>query len=336
MNINGYKVDKEVIIDTLNDVVCDYVGCIVDSDNVEEWLDFLGGIYFRDDLTDDNDEFLTSDWIDIGVDTDEKIFIGLWSFEDINEDEVIEFYTKLIIKQMLTESTGKHFMDSGGAYGRHWQENQKNGIKTGKIPVYWSKNDTEKTCDIVPIIPIFDYLSKTVEYTKECQMLESLLPHLNYDIVHYIADIINNPSDYNTQLQVFEENDYLGSNVRNTYNYDTTLNQDFLYIWFTYDSDDYIAISIHNGCDIRGGYTDVHVFKVRWAEEMEMAKYEANIYCKCLMHDYRQSDPSYIRYWDWDDFINEKFIYAHSYEDEDGNLRCKYCNEIIGSYMIDI
>ena len=26
---------------------------------------------------------------------------------------------------MLTESTGEHFLDSGGDDGRHWQQNQK-------------------------------------------------------------------------------------------------------------------------------------------------------------------------------------------------------------------
>ena len=35
--------------------------------------------------------------------------------------------TEQVIYEMLTESTGKHFLDSGGATGRHWQQNQ---IKT--------------------------------------------------------------------------------------------------------------------------------------------------------------------------------------------------------------
>ena len=255
----------------------------------------------------------------------------------MNNDEEIEQTTKKIITEMLTESTGKALMDSGGIYGRHWEENQKNGIKTGGQPVYWSKDDKTKTCEIVPIVPTFDYLLKTVQYTEECQMLESLLPHLNYDILHYIEDIIKNPSEYDAKLQVFEDNDYLGSDVRNTYNYDTILTQGLLYIWFTYDTDDYIAISIHNGCDIRGGYTNIHIFKVDWADEMEMAKYEALIDCECRMHNYRQIDPNNIIYDNGgDEQVNEKFIYAHSYVDENHDLRCKYCNKKIKSYMIDI
>ena len=28
--------------------------------------------------------------------------------------------------EMLQENTGRHMLDSGGAYGRHWERNQKN------------------------------------------------------------------------------------------------------------------------------------------------------------------------------------------------------------------
>lgn len=251
-------------------------------------------------------------------------------------DEKIKQLTDKIIADMLTESTGTHFMDSGDAYGRHWEENQRNGIKTGSQPVFFYIDDDNKSCSISPIIPIFDFLSSTVEYTEECQMLESLLPHLNYDILHYIEDVIANPSNYDSTLQVFERNSLFDSKVTNSYNYDNTLSQVMLYVWFEYDCDDYIAISIHNGCDVRGGYTDIHIFKVNWAEEMHMAQFEANIQCKCGMHNYQQLDPNYIVYNNqYDNKLNDKFVYTHSYEDENGDLRCKYCNELIIGEMID-
>ena len=40
--------------------------------------------------------------------------------------------TAKIIYKMLTESTGKHMLDSGGAYGRHWERNQKKSFKDFK------------------------------------------------------------------------------------------------------------------------------------------------------------------------------------------------------------
>ena len=33
--------------------------------------------------------------------------------------------TEKVIYEMLTEGTGTHVLDSGGAAGRHWQHNQK-------------------------------------------------------------------------------------------------------------------------------------------------------------------------------------------------------------------
>ena len=245
--------------------------------------------------------------------------------------------TEQIITEMLTESTGKALMDSGDAYGRHWEDNQKNGIKTGQQPVDFYINKDNQTCAITPNVAIFDYLKESLEYTEECQMLESLLPHLNYDALYNIESIVNNPSNYPKELQLFERNEYFGSNVYNTYNDEDCLTQGFQYIWFTYDADDYIAISIHNGCDIRGGYTDIHIFKVEWSEEFTMARCEAFIDCECGMHKYQQLDPIYMVYNNgYDEEVNEKFIYAHSYKDNNGDLRCKYCNHIISSSAISI
>ena len=132
-----------------------------------------------------------------------------------------------------------------------------------------------------------------------------------------------------------QENNLFGSEVMNSYNYENALSQVFQYIWFEYDYDEYIAISIHNGCDIRGGYTDIHIFKVEWSEEMWGAKNQANVYCKCGMHDYRETNNR-LEYWRIDTEVNQKYIYAHSYTDKNGNLRCKYCDEIICCEAIDI
>ena len=249
-------------------------------------------------------------------------------------DEEIKQATEQVITEMLTESTGKAFMDSGDEYGRYWEENQKH-IKKGKQPLYAHRYDADKTAELIATIPIFDYLS-LMEYTEDCQMLESLLPHLHSDVLHDIEDIIENPLNYSKVLRIFEESQLFGSKVSNTYNGEDLLSQGFQYIWFEYDSEDYIAISIHNGCDIRGGYTDVHIFKVQWSEEVHFAKSEAIIDCKCGMHNYYQSEVGHIEYWNIQDEVNQKFIYAHSYRDENNNLRCKYCNELITSEVRDI
>ena len=37
--------------------------------------------------------------------------------------------TKQLIYKMLTQNTGAHFLDSGGAYGRNWERNQVKTIE---------------------------------------------------------------------------------------------------------------------------------------------------------------------------------------------------------------
>ena len=37
--------------------------------------------------------------------------------------------TNKLVYEMLTENTGSHMGDSGGAYGRHWERNQKRTIE---------------------------------------------------------------------------------------------------------------------------------------------------------------------------------------------------------------
>lgn len=251
-------------------------------------------------------------------------------------NEEIKQATEKVVIEMLTESTGKALMDSGDAYGRHWEQNQIE-ITKGKQPCDFFVNKELKETELTPIIPIYDYLVKNMRYTEECQMLERLLPNLNFNVLHYIEDIINNPSNYDSILQVFEKSQIFWNKVGNTYNGEDALTQGFQYIWFEYDSEDYIALSIHNGCDIRGGYTDVHIFQVDWAEEFWGAKSEPNVYCKCGMHNYRETGGlTGLEYWLFEEEVNKKFIYAHSYKDENGQLRCKYCNELIISEVRDI
>ena len=54
--------------------------------------------------------------------------------ENMNDQELVDYlFDKVDIKKtiykMLTENTGTHFLDSGGANGRNWQRNQTKTIK---------------------------------------------------------------------------------------------------------------------------------------------------------------------------------------------------------------
>ena len=76
--------------------------------------------------------------------------------------------------------------------------------------------------------------------------------------------------------QYMKEKYELEPRVINTYNGECSLTQtlQFVALGDTYDSD-IIALSIHNGADVRGGYTDYKIFKIcvdtfySWYEEYD-------------------------------------------------------------------
>ena len=51
-----------------------------------------------------------------------------------------------------------------------------------------------------------------------------------------------------------------------TYNYENLLSQDFQADTFSINGDDYCCLSIHGGCDIRGGYTRPRIFRIYESE----------------------------------------------------------------------
>ncbi len=113
-------------------------------------------------------------------------------------DKEIEQITEQVLTEMLTESTGKHFMDSGDYYGRHWEENQKNGIMTGYQICDFYRNDDEQTCELLPVIPIFDAFKNTLQYTEKCKYLESFIPSnmVSYDALYWIENEVKQGKIY--------------------------------------------------------------------------------------------------------------------------------------------
>ena len=69
--------------------------------------------------------------------------------------------TTKVIYKMLTEDTGKHFLDSGGENGRHWQYNQKKSIKD-----FMNEPEISKDDDIITK-SLFHHLNESCEYLPD-------------------------------------------------------------------------------------------------------------------------------------------------------------------------
>jgi len=163
------------------------------------------------------------------------------------------------IEKMLRESTGSHFLDSGGAYGRNWQRNQE--IKSfDDLPEFtvtgnkWNGKDVE--IDIT--INIYHYLINMLEITEESEKLNRKLQRF----------MNSNDDPYLTNMEEFaekleESGEYGSINLVNTYNFDNNLSQVLQFITIENCSmETFIILSIHQGCDVRGGYTKPKIFAV--------------------------------------------------------------------------
>ena len=182
------------------------------------------------------------------------------------------------IAAMLTEPTGVSILDSGDAYGRHWQRN------AGTDLAFW-QDRPEASLDRWGVITldVFHYMLGRLEYDAAA------------DEAWQEWAVENDPEDRRGWLDLAEEyaeahhtGDAYGElrKVRtwNTYNGEDMLSQvlqGVTYCTGEYGDEVYALVQIHGGADVRGGYTRPRVFRVT----CDMAAYfpydnaDAEVYC---------------------------------------------------------
>jgi hypothetical protein len=158
--------------------------------------------------------------------------------------------TKQAIYEMLTESTGKHFLDSGGDDGRHWQTNREKTIF-----------DFENEPDIIiedvetdypyRVLSVYHHLSDNLAYLEdETKYFNEWIKQEGRDNTMYDAE------DYLTEFFGYD------TQVINTFDTECDLTQTIQFVSGKMFRDNIIALSIHNGADVRGGYTDYRIFRI--------------------------------------------------------------------------
>ena len=162
------------------------------------------------------------------------------------------------IYEMLTESTGTHFLDSGGSNNRHWQQNQKKTLEDFQNEKHFQVEKNEygdNQVEWLLTISLFHHLSDSLTYDEqETNNLNSFL-----ESEGFASDMEG--------IDEYVSSGYCpgGQELRtiNSYNGDCDLSQtiQFHYVGDIYETDT-IYLQIHNGADVRGGYTDIVAFKV--------------------------------------------------------------------------
>lgn len=182
--------------------------------------------------------------------------------------------TEKIVKKMMTQPIAHCLCDSGEAYGYAY-ERRGQIEKEPWATVEWWEDDRGLTGSITLSL-----------YHHMCDLLD-------YDPVATAAfnAFCRKEKEAPWGTCVFEAfGDYLGKKVKcdNSYNYDNPYNACFLFGLLplgdsTEDFPSHIIISTHNGCDVRGGYSDAKVFKTKMADDIYIFLLPSGrVYCpKC-------------------------------------------------------
>lgn len=155
------------------------------------------------------------------------------------------------IFEMLTENTGSHMLDSGGAYGRNWERNQKKTLAD-----FQNEPETEYFIDkdgyVERYVSVFHYLTMELSIDKTCEEFNAINTKAdNWDGEAY---------GLSSEGEKFLKNKGFSiDDSWNTYNYGNDLSQVIQGTWV--NEGEYVLIQIHGGCDVRGGYTDARLFK---------------------------------------------------------------------------
>jgi hypothetical protein len=158
---------------------------------------------------------------------------------------------------MLTENTGTHFLDSGGADGRGWQRNARKSFEDFLNEDEESYEFDYEYGDIVRIVSVFHYLTNNLELDAICDEFNKIQEESDdWDADADVYGVSKNAYDYiDSCFEVEIERTW------NTYNGDSDLSQILQGANLKIDDEDYVLIQIHNGADARGGYTDAKLFK---------------------------------------------------------------------------
>ena len=185
--------------------------------------------------------------------------------------------TKDVIIAMLKENTGRHFLDSGGAYGRHWEHNQGRDFEKEPESILSLRYGYIEVTHNV-----YHWLVDKLDYNEP-------MNKLFYGFVKWYdnRNYEQNWLFYMEEFSKFIEEKFSGCTglygddspfTINTYNGEDLLSQTLQYLYlglpepiefpnFTIWDGVYILLQIHGGCDVRGGYTAPRAFMLSTYDE---------------------------------------------------------------------
>ena len=209
------------------------------------------------------------------------------------------------IAAMLTQSTGTHFLDSGGGNGRAWQRNAGKTVEdframpSATAEIYVREYGGETVAEILPRVNVFHLLTGgALELDDLCHNFNSVM----------MEDWKHGGEYYGVSIDGHEWLEMVGFKPNgesfNTYNWGANHSQVLQGAELTregeYGEEKYLLLQIHGGADVRGGYTDAKLFKLDDHAEVYNALTED---CGFSGDDCSAEDTKYL-YWHGE-WINE-------------------------------
>lgn len=203
----------------------------------------------------------------------------------MNEATTLRDYTDVTTEQMvieqLTENTGRAICDSGDAYVRNWQRNQgRDFAAEPKVVDEWSvwrhpDKDGPGELEILGSVSLYHWMVECLSFNGEMQA----------EFDEFAAREENEDSNW-LQLQG-EFAEYIAKRDKhgappqtvNTYNNTDTCDlTQILQFVMLFEEGEYapskLIVSVHGGCDVRGGYSSPRVYdlaKEEWEWDAAMS-----------------------------------------------------------------
>jgi len=202
-----------------------------------------------------------------------------------------------VIRSQLTENTGRHLLDSGGANGRNWERNQENPP--------WEKPEYNVYDGGFVVHNVYNHMTRTLSRDRLCVALEIALYAFGrsdgekrnswLSSMEGFADLLREPfytlefaDKYGVPDEVADEVAGYAAGLSDSDRRPFTFN--------TYNSEfgsisqhiqatalgsgpyaEYWAVCVHGGADIRGGYTAPRIYRSEWDTPMTS---EFSYYCE--------------------------------------------------------
>lgn len=210
--------------------------------------------------------------------------------------------TQRVLHNMFTENTGRHILDSGDAYGRHWERNQDKNFmdvpeSTFELATWHYRDDKKVSWEINYTRNAFHYCSEHLHFEKD----------LDRSWLRFAQKPENESTGWVELMHQWVEKKFEGEAtgiynegepfILNTYNEDNNLSQTLQFMFFEFDGEGYYILQIHGGFDVRGGYSTPRVFSGNGFNELGLLSNlnEGALYCSdCESRWYQEGAYGFI------------------------------------------